>query len=322
MTQATDLRDLLTLALTPYLRLMTSDGELYWPYVAGFIVPAAMVWRASTPAGSGDAQNLLKFAFPPALYKSPSALLDLRYFAVNVFLYTVFVAPLLLTSTTVGHVVVTVLVRQLGIPTWPISSGRWAGVAASAFLAIAADFGFFLSHYLHHRIPLLWAFHKVHHSAEVLHPLTAFRSHPVNLAVDFTFVTLFSGVSSGVLAYVFDANLAPATLLGVNLFNFTFFAVGSQLRHSHIWLDYGPRVSRFLVSPAMHQVHHSSASMHFGQNLGGALAIWDWLFGTLYIPQKRETLELGLGRDEVSSYMTVRDLYFSPLLEVFSITIS
>ena len=45
---------------------------------------------------------------------------------------------------------------------------------------LAADFGFFFGHYLGHKVPLLWEFHKVHHSAEVLSPLTNYRFHPLD----------------------------------------------------------------------------------------------------------------------------------------------
>jgi sterol desaturase/sphingolipid hydroxylase (fatty acid hydroxylase superfamily) len=48
------------------------------------------------------------------------------------------------------------------------------------------------------------------------------------------------------------------------------------------------------VSPAHHQVHHSSNPKHFNKNFGSCLALWDWMFGTLYVPGKeREPLTFG-----------------------------
>ncbi|MGI9367986.1 MAG: sterol desaturase family protein, partial [Ruegeria sp.] len=51
----------------------------------------------------------------------------------------------------------------------------WWGVAATVtFLLVfylVVDFIWFYVHYLQHKIPVLWQFHKVHHSAEVMHPL-------------------------------------------------------------------------------------------------------------------------------------------------------
>ena len=44
----------------------------------------------------------------------------------------------------------------------------------------AYELGYWFNHHwLSHKVPLLWEFHKVHHNAEVLTPLTNFRLHPV-----------------------------------------------------------------------------------------------------------------------------------------------
>jgi sterol desaturase/sphingolipid hydroxylase (fatty acid hydroxylase superfamily) len=32
-------------------------------------------------------------------------------------------------------------------------------------------------------------------------------------------------------------------------------------------------------------VHHSANPKHFNKNFGSCLALWDWMFGTLYMPQ-------------------------------------
>jgi hypothetical protein len=44
---------------------------------------------------------------------------------------------------------------------------------------------------------------------------------------------------------------------------------------------------RLFLSPAHHQIHHSDNPAHFDRNLGSSLAVWDWLFGTLYVPQRQ-----------------------------------
>ena len=41
------------------------------------------------------------------------------------------------------------------------------------------------------------------------------------------------------------------------------------------------------MSPAHHQVHHSTSPVHFNKNLGSCLAVWDWVFGTLHVPAKK-----------------------------------
>ena len=46
-------------------------------------------------------------------------------------------------------------------------------------LFVAWDLSRYLLHRLLHGVPFLWELHKVHHSAEVLTPLTLYRSHPI-----------------------------------------------------------------------------------------------------------------------------------------------
>src|SRR5690606_17405268 len=59
----------------------------------------------------------------------------------------------------------------------PAESLAVAG-AFTLSLALCYDLATWIAHWLHHRVPRLWALHKLHHTAEVLSPLTAFRHHP------------------------------------------------------------------------------------------------------------------------------------------------
>ena len=70
-----------------------------------------------------------------------------------------------------------------------------------------------------HRIPALWEFHKVHHSAEVLTPITFYRSHPVDMLVQTVAEALASGIVTSVFLYVFGSIIerfviSPAQHLG------------------------------------------------------------------------------------------------------------
>ena len=63
-------------------------------------------------------------------------------------------------------------------------------------------------------------------------------------------------------------------------------------------------MGKLFQSPAHHQVHHSTDPRHFDKNLGFALAVWDWLFGTLHIPaREREVNHYGVG-GEYEDYAT------------------
>jgi hypothetical protein len=51
----------------------------------------------------------------------------------------------------------------------------------------------------------------------------------------------------------------------------------------------------------MHQIHHSTLPRHRDKNLGAILSLWDYLFGTLYVPQGREEFPLGISCEEVGA---------------------
>jgi len=53
-----------------------------------------------------------------------------------------------------------------------------------------------------------------------------------------------------------------------------------------MWIAFRGMLGRIFVSPAHHQVHHSANPKHFNKNFGSCLALWDWMFGTLYVPEE------------------------------------
>jgi sterol desaturase/sphingolipid hydroxylase (fatty acid hydroxylase superfamily) len=143
-------------------------------------------------------------------------------------------------------------------------------------------------------VPLLWEFHKVHHNAEVLTPLTNFRVHPVYTWV-FTNILAFSAaVANGLGNYMFGETAYQYALSDTNIILVLFIHAYVHLQHSHMWIAFRGVLGRIFVSPAHHQVHHSSNPKHFNKNFGSCLALWDWMFGTLYVPEKeREPLTFG-----------------------------
>ena len=98
-------------------------------------------------------------------------------------------------------------------------------------------------------------------------------------------------------------------LFGLNTIYVLYNFFGANLRHSHIWLSWGKPLSYIFISPAMHQIHHDPTRMR--KNYGEVFAIWDWLFGTLYIPTKRENFVIGLG--EPNPHDTIWRAYYLPL---------
>jgi len=170
-----------------------------------------------------------------------------------------------------------------------------------------------------HRVPFLWAFHKVHHSATTLNPMTVFRTHPVEGILFNLRGALAQGTCISLFYYAFGNSIDLWTVFGVNIGVFVFHAAGSNLRHSHVHISYWPWLEKWIISPAQHQIHHSVAPKHYDKNFGVALACWDWFFGTLHYSEeysKRVTMKFGLGSEAPMTSHRLADLYLAPFKEL------
>ena len=154
----------------------------------------------------------------------------------------------------------------------------------TVMLFLAYELGYWLNHYLSHRIPFLWEFHKVHHSATVLTPLTNFRVHPVYMCIFLNILGVFIGTANGVGDYIFGQTTHQYVLSENNVILVLFIYLYVHLQHTQLWISFTGWLGHLFMSPAHHQIHHSRDPAHFNKNLGSCLALWDWMFGTLYFP--------------------------------------
>jgi sterol desaturase/sphingolipid hydroxylase (fatty acid hydroxylase superfamily) len=185
-------------------------------------------------------------------------------------------------------------------------------VALTLTLFVVDDALKWLAHYLFHAIPELWEFHKVHHSAEHLNFVTADRHHPVEVIATATMTTLAYGLVNGLFIGLFGDKLTITTIMGANIFLFVFNICGGALRHSPFWITFGPRIEKWIISPAMHQIHHSDKVEHFDRNYGGSLAVWDRLAGSLYLAGEKSTIDrFGIG-EETKDFRSLGVIYFRP----------
>jgi sterol desaturase/sphingolipid hydroxylase (fatty acid hydroxylase superfamily) len=299
--------------------LVDGGHRFFWLYLLTSAVIAVGVYRRHYRGRAGVPGSVLAFLFPRAVYLHPSAILDYKLMVANRILGPAAVlSSVLLGSLSVSFVA---LATQSGLNTLtgrhapPGDIDFFAGCALVVALTLVRDFSSYLNHALHHRWPLLWEFHKVHHSAEVMTPATVFRKHPVyNLFSDIV-DALVVGPLQGLVLFSFGATPDPLLLFGGNAIFSTFHLLGSNLRHSHIWWSFGPALSRVLISPAQHQIHHSRAPQHWNRNFGEAFALWDWLFGTLYVPGRApEPLEFGIAGAAGQEHPTLWAAYSVPFV--------
>ena len=96
--------------------------------------------------------------------------------------------------------------------------------------------------------------------------------------------------------FLFGPTLKMIDIVGANMFVFAFNVLGSNLRHSHIWLSWGNCIEKIFLSPAQHQIHHSYAPEHIDKNFGTCFALWDKLAGS-WVPAEdtpEQRLSFGL----------------------------
>lgn len=296
-------------------------NRFFWAYMLSFVVIGAWACRRHYPEARS---HLLKFLFPREVYTHPSAILDYKLLLTNRLLGPAALLSRLLLGT--GLITLVATGTQDALNQWlgPHQDTLNWSLLSSTVVVIAVtmlrDFGTYVTHGLSHQVPLLWEFHKVHHSAEVLTPFTIYRKHPVyNLFAEIVSLGIVAP-AQGLVAYLFIGDAQPLTLFGTNLVFSIFHFVGANLRHSHIWLSFGPVWGRLLISPAQHQIHHSKAEKHWNRNYGEVFALWDWIFGTLYLPgNTREVLEFGVAGAERQEHATLLQAYCVPFINCWRI---
>ena len=258
--------------------------RVYWLYILSTLL-IATVYLILNPKEK-------KINMSQKLWLHPSATLDYRYFAISYFIKIWLVIPVLIGANDVALFTQTLLSDYFGFFFYEGLSYTEIMILFTVTLFIVSDFTRYWLHRLMHTIPLLWKFHKVHHSAKVLTPITFYRVHPIeNILFGFRF-SLSAGIVTGIFVFLFGGLLSFMDLLGVNIIVFIFNVTGSNLRHSHIKLKYFRWIENFFISPFQHQIHHSTKFYNY--NFGGTLAIWDLWFKTLKYSKEIKNMELGL----------------------------
>ena len=164
------------------------------------------------------------------------------------------------------------------IASWPI----WSQFL---LLFVVADFIQWNVHRWLHYSPWLWEFHKVHHSVEQMGFAAHLRYHWMETIV-------YKSIQ-----YI------PLSMIGFGLDDFFILHLVTiligHLNHANVKITYGP-LKYVLNNPVMHLWHHAKdvpAGTH-GVNYGISLSLWDYLFGTAYIPNQNPNEQLGFEDQE------------------------
>lgn len=178
-------------------------------------------------------------------------------------------------------------------------AARMPWLVAVVLTVVVLDLVIYLQHVMFHAVPILWRFHRMHHTDLDFDVTTGIRFHPVEILISLVIklgaVAALGPPAVGVLAF-------EAALNATSLFN-----------HANVRIA-GPvdRVLRLLVvTPDMHRVHHSMLVPETNSNFGFNLPWWDRLFGT-YRAQPRaghDAMTIGL-----SQFREIADLRLDRML--------
>jgi len=137
-------------------------------------------------------------------------------------------------------------------------------------------------HWLHHQVKWMWKFHLIHHSDVWVDTTTANRHHPGESLFRAIFTLLGVVITGAPLWLVFFYQSLSVLL--------------SQFNHANIslpkWLD--KAISRIIVSPDMHNVHHHHVQPLTDTNYGNIFSVWDRLFGTFVYVEDTRSLHYGI----------------------------
>lgn len=259
--------------------------------------------------------SFLKYLFPKKVWLATSAFVDYSFFFFNSFIKIIFIGPYIIVGFYIAHYTNEYLIQFLGFPSYSLGVFHTI-LLYTISLTIINDFITYLIHLCMHKIPFLWEFHKIHHSATVLNPITQYRIHPIELIINNVRSILIFGFITGFFDYLSAHSIDKLLFLGANLFHFVFLLFGANLRHSHVKLRYFKFLEFIFISPFQHQIHHSRDPQHFNKNLGSKFALWDWLFGTLVLSEKVETLRFGISEDK-NSYESLYRSIITPFINLY-----
>ena len=174
--------------LAPIEIVLDPQNRIFVLYLATSLLLAVLmhlVQRRRAPSATEIPSSPMKFIAPVEVYTHRSAVVDYMYFVTNSILYLFLFTPFYFISSYVSARATSGL-GQLFTPSQLFEGHEWFAIAlVTVFLAFVADFATFLGHLLCHRIGWLWEFHKVHHSAQVLTPISVFPIHSIDDLVTF-----------------------------------------------------------------------------------------------------------------------------------------
>ena len=302
----------------------STTNSLWWPLLVLTVIMAAVLWAVRGGRGAKDESGrerrmgLFEYIMPKAILKHPSARVDIPLYLLDRGLMPVWaIAFLGAVAPTVEQSTIDAMFAVFGPSPALEPTVFWCLVYGLVTILIA-DMIFYFTHVMMHRTQIGWAIHKVHHSAQVLTPITRMRENFIAAPVWALGPAIGLSASGGLFAYLFNGGITHITIVNMSIFSFL-YALNGNFRHYHVSFRYPRWLEYWIQSPGMHHTHHSYLRKHWDTNLGLVTSIWDRLCGTLYIAERYEATPWGLPEQDQAKYTTLSDNLFTPFREIYRI---
>ena len=185
-------------------------------------------------------------------------------------------------SSNIGIVILDALIARIVLPTTTIAVALYAEKVnfglfnltntsqyfSVIFSLLTLDALIYFQHVIFHKVPLLWRFHRMHHSDTHIDVTTGIRFHPVEIILSLLI------------------KFAAVIILGIPAFAIILFEiilnVTAMITHSNLKIpvNIDKYIRKVFVTPDMHRIHHSVHRFETDSNYGFNLSVWDRLFNT------------------------------------------
>lgn len=157
-----------------------------------------------------------------------------------------------------------------------------AGWLEAATALLLFDCWMYWWHRINHIVPLLWRFHRVHHSDPRMDVTTALRFHPGEIVLSTVARVL---VVNAIGMELWHLALYELAALPIVAFHHSNVAVPRRADDMLRWL---------VVTPWMHWIHHSRERAETNSNYSSVLSIWDRVFGSYRFHPDPDAIRFGL----------------------------
>ncbi|WP_242202019.1 sterol desaturase family protein [Aestuariivivens insulae] len=166
------------------------------------------------------------------------------------------------------------------------------------------EFAHFLYHYWGHKVRLLWCLHSTHHAPESM-----------NLSVSYAHFFLEAPYADTIRTTIcILMGVQPEMLFLIMFVDGTYGAfihVGENLIKKP---QFGA-LSKFILTPSHHRVHHAKNPLYMDMNFCNLLNIWDRIFRTYQEEQGDIPIEYGITREMNSGNFI--DVYFGEFIALY-----